>query len=162
MVRTRDELALLWLLWCVDAHDPAVALIGDAPAQRASAAQLRITDLDTPAIRAALSSQRSNGDFSWPKIESIAESFRAQAACGGTIIVDGDRSGREQPTLMHYADAKVICEGNHRASALWISEVTDFELRVTVAAFQWPDYANRALRSRGQTFRASDQPGPSA
>jgi hypothetical protein len=132
-----------------------VALIGGAPARLSNAAQLRITDLDLMPIRAALSRQPYRDEFSWPKIESIASSYRAQAARPEPIIVDADDSGREQPTLMRYDDADVICEGNHRASALWVSEVTDFELRLRVAEVPWPDYGNRDIRRRGRSFRSA-------
>jgi hypothetical protein len=157
VLRTREQLAALWLPWCVDACNPSMPLV-DSPARHPRAAQLGLKDLDTPVIQQALARQPYRaGELSWQKIIGIADGYRAQVARGEPIVVDdvGDALVYEQPMVMVYGDVTMLCEGSHRSSALWISQASVFELRLAVCPCRWPDYDNQQLRLRGRPFRAA-------
>lgn len=151
----RRQLAELWLPWCVDAENPALPLAA-FPALHPRAAQLRLTDLDTPVIQSALARQPYRlGDFSWPKINELADGYRAAESHGEPVIVDDVDNPMldEQPTVMRYGDVTMLCEGSHRSSALWVSGISVFELRLACSPCSWAAYENDELRIRGRPFQ---------
>jgi hypothetical protein len=155
VIRTRAELSEFWLPWCVDAADPELTTQDcERPAEHPRAAQLRLTDLSTPIIQRALAEQRVNGDRSWPVIKERTREYRDRASRGETIVIDGtpDAPRYDQPTFMIYGDIKMLCEGCHRASALWLSGAEPFELRLVQTSVEWPGYANAEIRRRGRPF----------
>jgi hypothetical protein len=157
VIRTRPQLAEFWLPWCVDADNPERTTHDhEAPAQHPRAAQLRLTDLDTPVIRRALAEQPVDGDRSWTKIAQITRLYRDRASTDATIIVDGTPSAAsyDQPTFMTYGNVRMLCEGCHRASALWLSGIEDFELRLVEWPSLWPGYESDEIRRRGRPFRS--------
>jgi hypothetical protein len=150
LITTRDDVGELWLPWCVRADDPAMPL-EHFPARQVNAAQLRVSGLDTEVIQVALAKQCTpSGETSWPKITAFAKHFSDIAANGSPAIVDAPAP--ETPALMKFGDFTMVCEGCHRACALWVARIPDFELRAVRAALVWPEYANQELRLRGRPF----------
>ena len=152
VVTRRDELGRLWLPWCVDARDPTLPIV-DLPARNVNATQLRLTDLHNEVVQVALARQPTpSGTNSWPKITAIATGFRETAT--GIVIREEPPN---QPTVMAFEDFEMLCEGCHRASALWISGISSFELHLGIAEPNWVDYRAAELRMRGRPFRGTGQ-----
>lgn len=156
VLHRRRQLTEIWLPWCVDAENPALPLTA-VPALHPRAAQLRLTDLDIPVIQLALARQPYRlGEFSWPKINELADGYRAAASHGKPVIVDDvdDPMLDEQPTVMRCGEVSMLCEGSHRSSALWVSGISVFELRLACSPCSWAAYENHELRIRGRPFRS--------
>lgn len=155
VLHRRGQLTGLWLPWCVDADNPALPLT-QSPALHPRATQLRLTDLDTPVIQLALAQQPcSPGEFSWLKINAIADGYRAAESRGDAVIVDDVDNPilHEQLTVMRCGEVTMLCEGSHRSSALWVSGISVFELRLACSPAPWAAYENDELRIRGRPFQ---------
>jgi hypothetical protein len=112
--------------------------------------------LDLPVVQRVLANQpvESGSSRSWPNIEHWLRIYNEQAERGETVVVDGRPGARppDQPALMTYGDTRVMREGCHRTSALWLCTAQDFELRLIEAPADWPGYENSQIRERGRPF----------
>ena len=139
-VTTRQNLAALWLPWCVERRRPDRPIrIEREPERRKDARQLRVADLSDEAVRAALSDYpRDDGRDVLSAIRDMAADF-ASVPVG--IVID-----EAQAFLMD--EGPMIFEGSHRTCAVWESGVKDFEIRATVHPLSppWEMYDCAALR----------------
>jgi hypothetical protein len=74
------------------------------------------------------------------------------------VVIDGapEAIDYDQPTFMIYNDTRMLCEGCHRVSALWLSGVAVFELRLAKWPPEWAGYDNDEIRVRARPF--AEQP----
>jgi hypothetical protein len=140
VITDRSELGALWLPWCVDRERPAVPLqIDREPHRHAEARQLRVVDLEDLSVRTALAAYpRDDGGFILDAIVAIADEHRA-----------GTRSSSHRlAQAFEVPQGLVLCEGSHRACALWESGLVTFDMLVRVIPLQWPQYRPAEMRAQ--------------
>lgn len=139
----REQLAELWLPWCVSRDDPSVPIVHQ-PALHPSAMQMRVSDLSEPWARRALAWQPSDGGTSWIKIENLARVFVDAVASGGSVSVGDDIA------VIDLGDVRMLREGCHRACGLWVAGVAAFRVALTTSGpvGPWTAYERDDLRQR--------------
>jgi hypothetical protein len=148
VLSTHDELARLWLPWCVARNDRSVPIV-HAPAEHPSALQLRMTDLDDPMFQRALAWQRLDTETSWERIVHRAQEFERRAHAGERILVGPDPAKPTQdPAVYEFDGLQMLHEACHRVSALYVSGLDSFRLELQVEPLGWPAYRPSALRQR--------------
>ena len=149
-VRTRDELAALWLPWCVRRDRPReVVEIDRRPELRDHAMQLRVSDLADAAVRVAIRAQRrEDGQSSLDVIEAFASRFRLLAGRGPVVF--------DAAEVFSLPDGPMLHEGCHRVCALYESSIQAFEIRARVDPVfgPWAIYSQPRLRARREEKRS--------
>jgi len=139
-ITAREDLATLWLPWCVVRRHPDVALrIDHEPHRRHEARQLRVADLDDQRVRCALSTYaRPDGTDVLSSILILAANYAA--ATERVVIQCGEAFNTPEGMMLH--------EASHRSCAIYESGIDDFELWLAVRDIQpsWRVYADPALR----------------
>lgn len=147
-ITSRDQLAKLWLPWCVERdHPDHIVPIDREPARIPFAKQLRIGTIGEAPHRAALSN--NDGDDTTESVAGRAQGFRAFPERGTIVIGPGPPLAPDDwPRAFALDDGGLMLhEACHRACALYLADVP-FELRVIVHAIfdPWLMYMNTALR----------------
>ncbi len=152
----RDDLAALWLPWCV-AREVAredwtqIIRIDEHPMRRDIAIQLRVGDLDDERARAALSRQvvREDGRTSLDLVIERADAYAAAAKDGHDVTIP--LAGTlDDPAVFVMSEGPMLHEACHRACALYEAQVHSFELQLPVDALfgPWSVYEHATLRVR--------------
>jgi hypothetical protein len=145
---TRNELANLWLPWCVARKERSVPIV-HLPTDHPSALQLRMTDLDDEATQRALAWQPLDTETSWQRIARRAHEFRHRASSGEPLAVGpAPADPTQDPAIYEFDDVRMLHEGCHRVCALYVAGVEPFHLEVRVDPLGWEAYRNPALRRR--------------
>jgi hypothetical protein len=148
ILSSRDELARLWLPWCVARNERSVPIAHD-PAKHPSALQMRMTDLDDRVTQQALAWQWVGTETSWERIVRRADEYTQRAIAGEHIVIGPDPAKPGQdPAIFEFDDVQMLHEGCHRVCSLYVSGVDSFELDARIDSLEWPAYLNPALRQR--------------
>jgi hypothetical protein len=104
----REELAALWLPWCVDRSRPTEILrIRDDPDRVEEALQLQVADLADANTRAALARQpHDGGGTSLRFIEELAKTYSSAARCGQILL--------PQAKALTLSEGVMLRDGSHR------------------------------------------------
>ena len=145
----RGALAELCLPWCVSRADRRkIIRIDHEPERRRDAYQLRVGDLDDPAVQAALATQvvRDDGTTSIELIRQRATEFETGQREPVIVPVEGDP---ESPAVFCFADAVMLNEACHRACGLYMAGIDTFEIRARIDQAQggWLIYDEPSLRT---------------
>lgn len=158
LVNLRQELAAMWLPWCVARVNRTEIIKIDAEPERChQAMQLRVGDLADDDVRRALTRQvvRNDGRNSIDLIVDRGRGFRALSAARErvTIVPAGTV---DDPTVFLTAEGPMLHEGCHRLCGLYDAGIEWFELTLRVDPLfgPWLIYGT-GLRQRHPVFLAS-------
>lgn len=139
-ITDRDEVGRLWLPWCVERTRPEVPLrIERDPDRRDAARQLRVSDLSEESAQVALAN--------YPRDEQTASVWSSINYWAGVFSEMVGRRVLDDAKLFETPEGLMLHEGSHRTCGLYVSGITDFEIRVAaVEPLGWQAYNSADLR----------------